>query len=136
MLYYSLVYPYLSYCNLVWGKKFATHLKSLEVLQKRFIRIIHGTPSRAHTSPLFFYSCILKLEDIYRLKLASYMYQLPDFEQFQFEHGHATRNRGQLRPEFQRLSVTQQAITFQGPREWNRIPSDLKNLTSICKFKK
>ena len=34
-LYYSLAYPYFTYCNAVWGNTFPTHLKPLIILQKK-----------------------------------------------------------------------------------------------------
>ena len=38
-LYYSFIYPYISYCIYVWGSTFETYLKKM-FLQKRAIRII------------------------------------------------------------------------------------------------
>ena len=39
-LYYTLIYPYLSYCNIVWGHNFKSYLHNLVTLQKRAVRII------------------------------------------------------------------------------------------------
>ena len=50
-LYYSLIYPYLSYCNIVWASTFPSTLYKILVLQKRFVRI--ATPS--HTSHWLLY---------------------------------------------------------------------------------
>ena len=36
-LYFSLVYPYFFYCNLVWASTYRTNLIRLEILQKRVI---------------------------------------------------------------------------------------------------
>ena len=44
-LYYSLVYPYLIYCNEVWGLSYSAHRKKLFSLQKRALRIICGKKS-------------------------------------------------------------------------------------------
>lgn len=38
-LYYSLIYPYLSYCNIVWASTSPTTLHKTLVLQKHFVRI-------------------------------------------------------------------------------------------------
>ena len=43
-LYYSLVYPYLLYCNIIWGGTYAAHLNTLQLLQKKVVRIITGQP--------------------------------------------------------------------------------------------
>ena len=34
-LYYSFAYPYLIYCNLVWGNTYSTNLEKLNILQKK-----------------------------------------------------------------------------------------------------
>ena len=51
-LYYSLIYPYLNYCNLTWGGTFSTHLNPLIILQKKAIRIINNTSYLHHSSIL------------------------------------------------------------------------------------
>ena len=43
-LYYTLIYPYLSYCNIIWGCASATLLRKLIVLQMRSMRIITSSP--------------------------------------------------------------------------------------------
>src|ERR1043165_2029280 len=53
-LYYSVIYPYLAYCNLVWSSTYSTKLQRLITLQKRVIRIVTGTTYGSHTNPLFF----------------------------------------------------------------------------------
>ena len=52
-LYYSFIYPYLTYCVEVWGNTSNCYLNSLSKLQKRTIRIITSANYRAHTDPLF-----------------------------------------------------------------------------------
>ena len=52
-LYYSFIYPYMCYCNLIWGSTYESNLKKLTILQKRIIRIISGTRPKEHTDPLF-----------------------------------------------------------------------------------
>ena len=36
-MYYSLIYPYLIYCNLAWGNTYQSHLNPLYVLQKKML---------------------------------------------------------------------------------------------------
>ena len=73
-LYFSLVYPYFFYCNLVWASTYRTNLIRLEILQKRVIRIIAKTPWDAHTDPIFKNLGILKFYDIYLIQLGLFMY--------------------------------------------------------------
>ena len=64
-LYFSLVYQYFFYCNLVWASTYRANLIRLEILQKRVIRTIAKTPWDAHTDPIFKNLGILKFHDIY-----------------------------------------------------------------------
>ena len=56
MLYYSLIYPYFYYCNIVRASTYKTNLRRLVMLQKRIIRIINKSHFDAHTEPSF--TCI------------------------------------------------------------------------------
>ena len=58
-LYISLVLPYLSYCNIVWGSAYKKSLHPLVILQKKCIRTITKSEFLAHTKPLFKNSKIL-----------------------------------------------------------------------------
>ena len=51
-LYFSFVYPYLTYRNMIWC--------ALKILQKRAARIINAAPYLAHSNQLFFNSQLLK----------------------------------------------------------------------------
>ena len=52
-LYYSLVYPYFTYGNIVWASTYPGHLECLVRIQKRIIRIITNSYPLAQTSALF-----------------------------------------------------------------------------------
>ena len=56
MLYYSLIYPYFCYCNIVWAQTYKSHktyLRRLVILQQRIIRITNKSHFNAHTDPIF-----------------------------------------------------------------------------------
>ena len=65
MLYFSLIYPYFYYCNIVWASTYKTNLRRLVILQKRIIRIINKSHFNAHTDPIFKDLGILKFNDIH-----------------------------------------------------------------------
>ena len=75
-LYYSLMYPSLTYSIQVWGSTYQSHLSKLVILQKKIVRIIHGVPSRTHTEPLFSELNILKVSNLYIYNIALFMYNL------------------------------------------------------------
>ena len=41
VLYYSLVYPYLTYCDVIWGNTFKTHLKPTISQQRKAVRCLN-----------------------------------------------------------------------------------------------
>ena len=134
-LYYSFVYPYLTYCNLIWGGTYACHLHRLVILQKRVIRIINHQPYLAHTDPLFYQSNILKISDIHNVMVALFIFKNRDDPRYQREHQHNTRSRNSLLPSYHRLTTTQRSLSFVGPTVWNRLPVDITNLERLHKFK-
>ena len=73
-LYFSLVYPYIFYCNLVWASTYKSNLVRLEILQKRVVRTIAKTDLYAHTDPIFRNLGILKFHDMHLLQLGLFMY--------------------------------------------------------------
>ena len=52
MLYFSLIYPYLYYCNIVWASTYKSNLRRLVIVQKRIIRIINNSHFNAHADPI------------------------------------------------------------------------------------
>ena len=98
-LYYTLIYPYLIYCNTVWSSTYKTNLNRIFLIQKRIVRILTNSEFRAHTAPLF---RELKLLDIYIFNLNSF-----HIAKFMFSyqyHNHL------LPPSFQNLFVASHQI--------------------------
>ena len=75
-LYYSLVYPFLTYGLIAWGNIYATTFKPVVVLQKRAVRMITFLIMRdAHSSPLFSQLGLIKLMDLVTIYTALFMFQ-------------------------------------------------------------
>jgi len=145
-LYYSLIYPYLYYGNIVWGATYKSNLKRLIVLQKRIIRIITKSKYDAHTAPLFHNLNLLNLENIYTLQIGLFMFSvlknnsIPKsfkslFSQSSSFHSYSTRHNKDLRPHQSRTNVKKFTFTCQGPRIWNSFPEDLKSKPTMACFK-
>ena len=79
-LYYSLVYSHLIYAIEVWGSSDVTHLNRLLLLQKRVVRLISFNDKRQNdysfppSNPLFFKLEILKIQDIFKLKISKFIF--------------------------------------------------------------
>ena len=50
-LHYTLIYPYITYCNLAWSSTYVTN--KIFYLQKRAVRAITNSDFRTHSAPSF-----------------------------------------------------------------------------------
>ena len=71
-----LILSHLQYCTLLWANSYHSHLHKLRLLQKKARRIISNTDYLAHSSKLFFNLKLLKLDDIMKFQLGTFMYKL------------------------------------------------------------
>ena len=97
-LYKSLVLSYINYGLLLWG------VKVKKIIQKRAIRLITGSNYNAHTEPLFIQLGLLKVQDIFKLRLLKFYYKLcygtlPHY----FNHYREIIERQPVRPRRQHL---------------------------------
>ena len=76
MLYYTMIYPYLSYCDILWGCASQTTLHKLLIVQKRAVRIITNSQYLASSAPLFVRLKLLKISDINTFLTSQYMYKV------------------------------------------------------------
>ena len=133
--YYSFLYPYLSYNIIFWGKTYATHLEQLTILQKRMIRFMTDSDYLANTDPLFYQLKLLKLDDIYNYFLCIYMFRALKEGKYQVQHDRNTRNRNMALSSFRRLTPGQQSVSYMGPKTWNSLPNEIKNINKLPAFK-
>jgi hypothetical protein len=145
-LYFSLVYPYLTYCNMVWASTYPSRLQRLVILQKRAVRTIAGVPRGSHTKPIFSSLRLLNLEQILTLQTSIFMFRyehklLPLCFQGYFHlasdiHTHYTRGSNSYRSISARTNTRLFSIKCVGPKIWNMLPARLRLAPHLRKFKK
>jgi hypothetical protein len=146
-LYYSLVYPYLSYGNLVWASNYKTNLLRLHLLQKRIIRVLARSAPYSHTHHLFLQLRLLNIFQITDYQIAEFMYRytfnmLPIafskyFKRISDVHSYHTRYKsGRYRVDYSRTNIRKFSIVLMGPRCWNDLPQDLRLTPSLGVFKR
>ena len=144
ILYCSIILPYFNYCVEVWGNNYTSSINSLNLLQKRAIRVIHKVGYRDHTNFLFLQANLLKFTDIVKFQTAQLMYKarknmLPQNIQILFRD---REGRYQLRGEnnfrVNKIHTTRKSfcISFCGVKLWNSLGEDLKQCASLQQFKK
>jgi len=145
-LYYSLIYPYLAYCNIAWASTYHSRLKRLIVLQKRAVRIIAGSSFNSHTNPIFHDFNILPVEQINKLQISEFMFRFTHnllpcafagyFSSTSDLHDHNTRSRGAYRGNFARTNSRLFSIKCVGPSVWNSLSHVIRSLPNLSSFKK
>ena len=73
-LHFALIYPYLTYCNIVWSSTYHSHLSRLNVLQKRIIRIVFLLSFLSSAKPTFVNNNLLSIYQIHYLQVALFMF--------------------------------------------------------------
>ena len=147
-LYYSFIYPYISYGALIWGSNYKTKILPLHILQKRALRVITFSDSRTPSRPLFQNLEILNVFEIVKLQLCEIAYnfandQLLDlftdyFHDLNSVHTYNTRsktNKNLYIPR-QRLNYGKFGIKFAAASQWNEVPIEIKNSPSLSCFRK
>lgn len=143
-LYYSLIYSHLIYCILLWGNSSVKALNNVELLQKRAFRMISGSYYRAPTNPMCCSLRLLKLRDIYKREVVTFMYKfghnlLPTccdhlIERASDQH-YALRSPDEFVLEFATSKVRLNFISYIGPRLWKQTPSNLRSSPSFSVLK-
>jgi len=145
-LYYSLIQPYLIYCNIVWASNYQTRLMRLHILQKRAVRIIAGVPYNSHTSQIFQDLRVLKIDQINKSQICEFMFRFannllpPAFKDYfpcvSDVHDHYTRARDDYRTGFARTNSRLFSIKCTGPTAWNSVSLNIRKLPNLYLFKK
>ena len=145
MLYYTLIYPYLSYCCIIWGHASKKVLNRLIILQKRSIRIITGSTYLSSTGPLFKQLNLLTLFDICTFQTVQFMYKftkglLPracsDFCLWSNDVTYITRHHSIFKIPAYRTNVFLKSISVSGPKLWDILPPHLQATSNLITFKK
>jgi len=144
-IYYSMIYPYISYGILLWGSSYKHHLNTIAIQQKRAIRSINRVKYNEHTLPLFTHCRMLKLSEVYQLQLNLFMFShqrellpVPLKSIFTINkeiHTHNTRQHQD--PNIIRRKTQAMAKSFicRGPETWGSLPKMIKESTTLKSFK-
>ena len=74
-IYYAIAFPYIHYCNIIWGGSYQTFIGKLFITQKKLVRCILRKGRDTPSNPLFKQLNILKLEDVIKVSSASFVYK-------------------------------------------------------------
>ena len=140
-LYFTLVYPYLLYCNIVWGTAYKTHLTTLTVLQNKIIRCMgYKQASHTNTNSLYSEMRMMKFQAINEYLTCIFMYNwynatLPElfncYFKFNFNvHEHDTRISKGLHVPSVKTELGKKCIAYRGTVLFNKLL--VKNVDMNC----
>ena len=123
-IYYSFIYPYLTYCNHIWGCTYKTNLQRLVTLQNRIVRIISHAKARNSSHPLYTQLGIMKFSDLNKYLIARFMFRyakasVPDsfgslFQRNNEYHNHETRSAAHFHIPVVTSDLGKTGIRFRG----------------------
>ena len=143
-LYHSLFRPHLEYGIINWGGTQSSRLTCLVNLQKKCIRSVAGKGARAHTEPIFRRLGLLRLNDLYRFKLLTFMHKYyyskqPDAFLNFFKPCPAGEilltRQANFKIDRSRNNTLENLPSVRLPLAWNDLTSESKQTTSFPKFK-
>ena len=140
-LYYSFTYPYLTYCNHIWGSTYKTSLKRLTMLQNKAVRIIAHARWRESCDPIYKKLNIMKLDHINtyligRFMFSMYVGKVPEYLTTLFKknsefHSYNTRIADLYHIPCVKLDLSKTGIKYKGATVWNLIAQEEINL-EVC----
>ena len=73
-IYYAMVYSRIKYGIEVWGMTSGTNMGQVQILQNRLLKVLLRKPYRYSTDKLHYELNILKVHDIFKQEIASFMH--------------------------------------------------------------
>ena len=144
-LYYTMIYPYLLYCNILWGNSSYSTLWPVLKLQKMAIRLIVNVPKRVESTQYFKQLNIIKVTDLYDISVAIFLYnffnlKLPEtfneyFKVAESFHNVNTRQSSKYRIPLYKSKTGSNFVKKTGIEIWNTINDSYGFQYTIDKFK-
>ena len=148
-LYNALFLSFLQYGLIFWGQTYASYTEPIFRLQKKAVRAISFQPRMFPSLPIFKGLKLLKLSDIFELRLLTFVFDSinktsPDcFHNFflfsSSVHQYSTRqaSHGDLYMTHQNtLHYGLKSIRYLGAKLWNTLPVELRNAPPKLSFKR
>ena len=134
---------FLQYGIIFWGQTYESYKEPIFKLQKKAIRIISNQTSRSNSLPLFKELHLLRLSDIFKFKLLTFVYESTKLLTPSCFHGYFSSNSAihsyTARQSHQgdlyligknTLQYELGSIRYMGAKLWNQLPGEVRNSSS------
>jgi len=130
-IYFAVIQSHIQYMLNIYGTAPTTQINRIMIAQKKTIRLVAGTHSRAHTKNIFSKLNIRNIYKLYLLSLLKHNY-VNSTELQRPQHSHFTRFRasGKLTSIKRGTKVSETNPTIKFTRLFNLLPEHLSNVLS------
>ncbi len=147
-LYFALVYPHLCYGIEIYANTCASYLNQLMITNNRILRIILRKKLDTPVRCLYNEFCTLPVPFLFRFNINMLVYKVLNqtdelpvvyrnyFRENTTVHNHDTRSSTELHRNAVNGRHGFRAIKLIGPRLWNIIPANIKQISSLSLFKR
>ena len=148
-IYYSLIYPYLTYGILSWGRTYKTNLSRISTIQNKCMRNMFFAGKYEHAPPLYNFLNLLVFNNIFVFKAATFAYQIIHnkesipivfsniLKMADEQHSYNTRfaSRGNIVRPRVKTNYGKFAFQFFISKIWEEIPTHIKKMSSYSLFR-
>ena len=146
-IYFAFVHPYILYGIEIYANTSKTHIDKLEKLNNTLLRILQNETRRCYVVNLYVNYDTLSVTDLHKLRILLFVHKyvhhmdkLPEIYKNYFSfnseiHSYSTRSASNIHLPRAETSYGQRSVSYEGVNLWNNLPDDLKNITSLSKFK-
>ena len=130
---------------MLWLWIYTQRCRQLQATHARVVAKLFGRYQPGDRGCPFKHMNLLKLVDIYKLRVGVYMYRMIELGEYQqlkaslnlhtAQHDHDTRGHSNLVPPFPRVEIIRMSFLYQFTNVWNQFPSNIRQLDSLRKFK-
>ena len=145
-VYYSLIYPYLTYACTLWGNNYNAPLSQVVKLQNKAVRVINDVPLMESITPHYTSLGLLKFPDIVKLNTCMLFYDYFHHEKFlnipvslaSELHNYSTRSASsnQVAIPLFRTNLRRFCPSIIGGFFWNNILQSVRDKPSKKMFRK
>lgn len=135
IVYHALVESIARYGILAWGATYFCHINPVFKVQKLILRIMGQKHPLYPSDSLYEELQLLSIRQIYIHKLLTFIRKNPQFF-LNMDHTHSTRRRNiDLAVPRMTTTAAQRTVTYLGPKIYNRLPMDIKEMVLVNIFK-
>lgn len=136
LLYLSLMESHLRYGICAWGGALKIHLTSLEVVQKRALKIIYRKERMYNTEALFEETKLLTIRQLYFSNCCALFHNKTKYEAMLPIHSYSTRLNHLYIPPTMLKTCTQRSYGYMSLKLYNSLPNEFKIINNKNLFKK